>query len=196
MPRQKSPKQVTAKKKSGQETRTRILHAAILRFSQNSYDDTTLRDIAEDVGVDVAFVHRSFGSKEELFTEVIRTAFEPQNLFTGPAANLADRLTARLLEPSLDKALHLIDPLDVIVRSLLSPKAIPIIRESIAQDAVAPLAENLGNPSKQRAALIIACLAGISIFRHVLRTEALLEASDDDLAPLIKRMIGEVCGGQ
>lgn len=40
-------------------TRERILKAAILRFSAHSYDNTGLRDIAADVGVDMAYVHRS-----------------------------------------------------------------------------------------------------------------------------------------
>lgn len=43
----------------------RILKAAIRRFARHSYEDTGLRDIANDADVDVAYVHRSFGSKDE-----------------------------------------------------------------------------------------------------------------------------------
>ncbi len=55
-------------------TRDRILKAAILRFSTHSYDHTGLRDIAADVGVDMAYVHRSFGSKEKLFYEAVKAS--------------------------------------------------------------------------------------------------------------------------
>jgi AcrR family transcriptional regulator len=44
-------------------TRDRILNAAMERFSRTSYEQTGLRDIAADVGVDVAYVHRCFARK-------------------------------------------------------------------------------------------------------------------------------------
>jgi len=47
-----------------QSTVDRILAAAVKRFATNSYEATGLRDIASDAGVDVAYVHRRFGSKE------------------------------------------------------------------------------------------------------------------------------------
>ena len=53
-------------------TRHSILVAATRRFLQDSYECVGLRDIAGDVGVDVALVSRYFGSKEELFREVLR----------------------------------------------------------------------------------------------------------------------------
>ncbi|MFD2029187.1 TetR/AcrR family transcriptional regulator [Ancylobacter dichloromethanicus] len=48
-------------------TRQTILTAAAKRFASASYDEVSLRDISADVDVDVAYVHRSFGSKENLF---------------------------------------------------------------------------------------------------------------------------------
>ncbi len=51
-----------------------ILEAATVRFAHYSYEDTRLRDIAADVDVDVAFVHRSFGSKAQLFSEAVNAA--------------------------------------------------------------------------------------------------------------------------
>lgn len=115
----------------GQDTRRRILEAAMLRFAQHTYEETKLRDIAADVGVDVALVHRSFGSKEKLFAEVVNIAVQPQRLFAGERNELTARLTARIMEPSLDQALRVIDPLDIFVRNLLSPEAIPLLREAL-----------------------------------------------------------------
>ncbi|WP_149537894.1 TetR/AcrR family transcriptional regulator [Siccirubricoccus phaeus] len=178
----------------GQETRRRILEAAMLRFAQRSYEETTLRDIAADVGVDVALVHRSFGSKERLFEEVVNIAFQPQQLFTADRSELTARLTARVLRPSLDQALHVLDPLDILIRNLLSREAIPLLREAIARDVVVPLGSKLDDPAPQRAALLAACLAGISIFRNVLMAEPLLEDADAHLESLISDIISTIAG--
>jgi len=177
-------------------TRDRILEAAILRFAQYSYEETRLRDIADDVGIDAALVHRSFGSKERLFAEVVDAAFQPQHLFSTNRAALTGRLTARALEPSLDQATRLVDPLDIIIRSLLSPEAIPILRAAFMRDIVGPLAPRLDDPSRQRAALLAAFLAGIGIFRNVLRVKPLLDAADEELEPLIAGIIRTIIGEQ
>jgi AcrR family transcriptional regulator len=42
---------------------------APVRFTRTSYEQTGLRDIAADVGIDVAYVHRCFGSKKRLFAK-------------------------------------------------------------------------------------------------------------------------------
>jgi len=65
------------------DTRERILEAAIRQFSRRSYEQTGLRDIATDVGVDVAYVHRCFGSKENLFAEALRAAIGADHIFSS-----------------------------------------------------------------------------------------------------------------
>lgn len=175
-------------------TQSRILEAAILRFAQHSYEDTKLRDIARDAGVDVALVHRSFGSKERLFAEVVHAAFESRRLFSADRQHLSARLTARVLEPSLDLALRLVDPLDILIRNLLSREAIPLLRASLAKDVIEPLVPRVDDPSPQRAPLLAAWLAGIGILRDVLRAEALLAEFDSDLAPLVASVIDVIIG--
>ncbi|HVJ34862.1 MAG TPA: TetR/AcrR family transcriptional regulator [Terriglobia bacterium] len=175
-------------------TRDRILQAAILRFAHHSYEDAKLRDIAADVGVDVAYVHRSFGSKEQLFSEVVSAAFEPRHLITVEDGDIATKLTKRLFEPSLDQRLRLIDPLDILIRSLLSPEAIPLIRSSLMNDVIEPL-ENQGDVAGQvQAVAMTACLVGASIFRNVLRVEAMLEEPGGELEALLKDIIDVAMG--
>lgn len=165
-----------------------------MRFAHYSYEDTKLRDIAADVGVDVAFVHRSFGSKAQLFSEAVNAAFQPGQVLQAEGKALSAALAARVLEPSLDKTLSLVDPLDIVIRSLLSPEAIPIIREALAKEFVEPLAAKLGSAeacpeTRRRAALAAACLAGISIFRNVLRDHSLVEEGAPELAEAIRRIL-------
>lgn len=181
---------------SKQDTRSRILEAALLRFAQCSYEETRLRDIAADVGVDVALVHRTFGSKERLFEEVVTAACQARQLFSTERKELSARLTARLLEPSLDRVIRVVDPLDIFVRNLLSPEAIPILRAALARDVVEPLVPQLGDPAPQRAVLLAALLTGIGIFRHVLHVEPLLEEFDRDTEPLITRVMDVLIGDE
>lgn len=56
-------------KTSGRE---RILYEAAELFLSNGYGDTSLRDIAAAVGIQPASIYHHFGSKEELFTEILR----------------------------------------------------------------------------------------------------------------------------
>lgn len=87
----------TATQTHGAErTRERILKAAILRFSTHSYEATGLRDLAADVGVDVAYVHRCFGSKEKLFREALKASMKPERLF-GEEGDMATFLAREMM---------------------------------------------------------------------------------------------------
>src|SRR5919107_2606356 len=63
---------MTRRQKNAAATRETLLLSARRRFLEESYDNVGLRDIARDASVDVALVGRYFGSKEELFREVLR----------------------------------------------------------------------------------------------------------------------------
>lgn len=176
----------------GSATRARILHAAMLRFAQYPYEEARLRDIAADAGVDVAHVHRSFGSKALLFQQVLSSAFQARRMLEEDDGPVAEHMVERVLEPSLDREMRLIDPLDIVIRSLLSREAIPIIREALLLELVEPLSRRLVVPAPQRAALLAACLGGISLFRNVLRVDPLQD--DDTLRPLVHGIITAALG--
>lgn len=69
-------------------TRERILEVALDLFSENGYDQTSLREIAEQLGVTKAAIYYHFASKEEIFMalhlrlhEIIRGS---ETLIDGP----------------------------------------------------------------------------------------------------------------
>jgi len=188
------PQKLKVRDQTPTTTRDRILQAALVRFAQHSYDETKLRDIADVSGVDVAYVHRCFGSKEQLFSEVVNAAFEPRRLITAEDGDITTKLTRRLFEPSLDQALRLVDPLDILIRSLLSPEAIPLIRSALMDDVIEPLGKQIARPTEQRAALAIACLTGFGIFRHVLQMEAMLDEPGGQLEKLFRDIIDVAMG--
>ena len=55
----------------GRERRAKILEGAIALFAQEGYGDTSLRDIAERVGVSKSTLLHYYGSKEELLSAVL-----------------------------------------------------------------------------------------------------------------------------
>lgn len=81
-------------------TRDRILSAAIVQFSRRSYEEVGLRDIAAVAGVDVAYVHRSFGSKEQLFAEAVRRATAVDRVVSTAGSDLPRSLARQILLPA------------------------------------------------------------------------------------------------
>jgi len=57
-------------------TRERLIAAASGLFAERGFRATTARDIAERAGVNLAAGHYHYGSKKELYLEVLRAQFE------------------------------------------------------------------------------------------------------------------------
>lgn len=172
-------------------TRDRILSAAIERFSRRSYEQTVLRDIAADVGVDVAYVHRCFGSKERLFGEALKASVNFAERLSGPADFIACSLTNHALSERARNG----RAVDIVVRSFASPEAVPIIREFVLKGVVRPLSEKLDQPNTTRIALTFAILTGVAIFRNVLRVGPMLEPQGGALEGLVAGAIQGVIRG-
>ena len=56
-------------------TKARVLRAATELFAERGFHGTTVRDIAERAGANVAAGHYHFGSKRDLYVEVLRATF-------------------------------------------------------------------------------------------------------------------------
>jgi len=168
-------------------TRERILKAAILRFSTHSYDQTGLRDIAADVRVDMAYVHRCFGSKEKLFREAVKAMIRPEVWLGGEARDLHVTLAQDVLA---EKGANEIRPFDILARSFSSPEASRVFRELIDDGFVKPFASKCPLMSEQRASMVAAFLGGVSILRHVIGTPALQSGGNDrELTALVSQVI-------
>ena len=168
-------------------TRERILKAAILRFSAHSYEEIGLRDIATDVGVDMAYVHRSFGSKEKLFREAVKTMIRPEVWLVGEASELHITMAEDVLA---EKGVNEIRPFDILARSFSSPEASRVFRELIHEGFVKPFASKCPLVSEERASIISALLAGVSILRDVIGVPALKNSGNDrELTVLISQVV-------
>lgn len=181
------PKQRKTRSRQPVATRERILNAAVERFARTSYEQTGLRDIAADAGVDVAYVHRSFGSKERLFAEAVRAAVQPLDIVSD-----AKDIGASLAKQVLAKSATNPRGLDIIIRSFSSPEAAPVVREFMLNTFVDPLGAKLDRPADTRATLIGSFLIGIAILRDVLHSPGLTEVDLGGLKHLITRAIDEL----
>lgn len=54
-----------------QETRQRIIHAAIDLFAENGYKETNMRSIAQNANIKAASIYNHFSSKGEIFTCIL-----------------------------------------------------------------------------------------------------------------------------
>lgn len=176
---------------AGETTRERILRAAVRKFSTQSYQATGLREIAADAGVDVAWVHRSFGSKERLFVESVKSTLDRQIRVATGDRSPVDAMIEDVLRPREEGE---VKPVDIIIRSVSSPEVSRVLKELATTGFVRPLAEMSPHRSELRAALVLALLAGVGIMRNVIGITALLEAETAEISSLIGRAIGAIDG--
>lgn len=89
-----------AKRKDGIERKAQLLEAATKVFAEKGFRDTTISDICEAAKSNVASVNYYFGSKEDLYAEVWKTAHQktlkryPLDNGTGPDASSKECLRA------------------------------------------------------------------------------------------------------
>lgn len=174
-----------ARTRNAAATRQAILDAARHRFAREGYDGASLREIAADAGVDAALVSRYFGSKEELFVEVLNCAPDATELFQGEKGDFGERVVAKLLDdPKKEDGF---DHLLIMLRSASSPAAAEPLRRSMRTRFHDPFSAWLGGPNADvRARLAGNVIMGVAISQAI--------APDHDLdaegqADLRKRLV-------
>jgi AcrR family transcriptional regulator len=172
---------VARRRKDALTTRAEMLAAARRRFLMESYENVGLRDIARDVGVDVALVSRYFGSKEDLFREVLSHGSEEKFKTDVRPDELADYFTG-LFEEETNREqdqVH-IDRLIMILRSASSPQAAAIGHDMIHRDVLDPIAAILGGgeDAENRAGMAVLVLLGGLV------TKSIMCAHDDCDEPM------------
>jgi AcrR family transcriptional regulator len=170
-------------------TRQGILAAAAERFASASYDDVSLRDLAAAVGVDVAYVHRSFGSKEQLFREVLEAQHVDAEFLQVETQELAASLARGLFKRPYPKGPYEPDPLLIFVHSLTSPTAGRHVGERMLSEFIEPIRQKIDDPKPFRASMIMSLLIGFSILRHLLQLSAVTDLDPTQAEVLIANTI-------
>jgi AcrR family transcriptional regulator len=93
------------------ETKEQIITVAERLFAENGFAGTTLRNVVNEAGVNLAAVHYHFGSKEELFRAVVARFARPvvaqelrllSELKAGTELPSVEEILTAILQPSLE----------------------------------------------------------------------------------------------
>ena len=183
----------TGRRPGAPETREVILAAARRAFGDRGYEATSLRSIADRVHVDPALLVHYFGSKEGLFLAALEVTVGPSALFSGLSA-LDVREAAELIVGRYLTVLDQEETRDVVlalVRSAVSSeRAATMLREFLVGEMLACLSTLIDKPDgRLRASLVVAQLIGIAVLRHVVKLDAVVRASSDELVSLVAPVI-------
>ena len=156
------------KSRNAAATREAILAAARNHFLQDGYDNTGLRAIAGDAGIDAALISRYFGSKKQLFAEVLEsTRDESINSFIGEKSTCGRRIADKILGPSSTTANKMVF-IGLVTNSNRSPEASSLVHKHIEKYFMTPFAEWLGGPdAKDTAWLMASMLMGVVIMNTI-----------------------------
>lgn len=149
-------------------TRDAILEAARHHFLYEGYDRAGLRSIAADAGIDPALICRYFGSKKQLFAEVLEsTSDNPMEIFGGDIDSCGLRIADAMLAPGSKSEQHLTF-IQLVTRSSTSTEASRLVHEHIEKQFVKPVAQWLGGEhATQKAWMMASMLMGWVVLEQI-----------------------------
>ncbi len=159
-------------------TKEAIRAAAARLFPEHGYVGTSVRDIASAAGVDPALVIRHFGSKEELFLEIMQLDEDTQPLLDGPVEQLGEHFIGYVLSAGEQvRGVFL-----ALIRASESGGVAPRLRAMHDAAFVAPLLSRLDGPDAElRARLAAALVGGLLYSMWVVGDEQLLAADRSEI---------------
>ncbi|MPQ99562.1 TetR family transcriptional regulator [Modestobacter sp. I12A-02628] len=169
-----------------QRSEAAILAAARQQFADAGFERTTIRGVASAAGVDPALVMQHFGSKEALFAAATRMPDEP---VWGPGTSAADvpRLAIEEVLDRFEDEEGRDTALALARNCLTHPSATTAVRDDVMCDRISTMAGVIGGDDAElRAAVLNACLMGVTIARYLLELPPLASASREDVTRLLE----------
>ncbi|MFV2177684.1 TetR/AcrR family transcriptional regulator [Actinomadura sp. LOL_016] len=175
------------RKRDREATRRRILDAARDLFGRHGYGGVTIRMIAAEADANTALVHRYFGSKADLFAEVLAG----ESVLAGVIAGDPDELPRRLAEYFAHQIEH--RSTTSVSRLLDRSAGHPEVKQSLLrylEDAiVGPMVAQLDGPNpRARALLASTILMGGGPVRRLFGLNDLREAGPDEVTDRLTAM--------
>jgi AcrR family transcriptional regulator len=169
-------------------SRDAIAAAARRLFAERGYDRATLRAIAGEAGVDPALVVHFFGSKEQLFRDVMQLPEAVADALASLADGPRDEIGRRLAEIVVGGMENPVTRPIVLgrVRSASShPDAAELVRQTVTRD-IGRLTVSIGvDDPEARAVLIGAQMVGVAFARYVVGVEPIASLPADKLVDLL-----------
>jgi AcrR family transcriptional regulator len=178
----------TGRRPGSPQTREAIAAAARTLFAEHGYDRATIRKIAAAARVDPALVVHFFGSKEDLFAEVMALPTAVGDVMEQIAAGEREgvgRRLAQLLVGMLENPATRVIVLGRIRSASSHPDAANLVRETVARDLLR-LATALGTDNAElRATLVGSHLVGVAFARYIVHVEPLASVDAAGLVDLL-----------
>ncbi|MGO4678338.1 TetR/AcrR family transcriptional regulator [Microbacterium sp. 2MCAF23] len=178
-------------------SRGRIVAAAEHEFGENGYDGATIRAIAGRAEVDSALVHHYFGTKADLFAEVVGIPLRPDvdvpAIVQGPRDEVGERVVRYVLEAFERPEVRRRGV--TMIRVALGSKAMsPVLVGFLARELIGRITALLEVPDAAlRATLVASQMAGLIVTRYVVRLQPIADAPIDELVarigPTIQRYL-------
>src|SRR5262247_521754 len=109
-----------ARRTDDAETAARVLRAATELFAERGFHGTKVRDIAARAGANVAAGHYHFGSKRDLYVEVLRACFaEIRGMITRSGLQHTPAALARMSRAALEDLIE--KRIALMLTTLLGP---------------------------------------------------------------------------
>jgi AcrR family transcriptional regulator len=188
--------ELPVRRRDAAATRQAILDSARQAFARAGYEGAGVREIASGAGVTAMLVNRYFGSKEGLFSEVVADIMARPTILTQAnlqsAAPGTDMAAALVALTAADAAP--LEGFQIMLRSASSSRAAEIGRVQLEKRYQRVLAAALrGDSAPQRAALILALVAGVQVMRQMIGLDALAKANPKALiailGPVLQQLI-------
>jgi AcrR family transcriptional regulator len=179
------------------DTRDRILVAARNLFARNGFDNTPVRAIAAEAGVDAALVHHYFGTKTQLFAAAIAIPIDPMTVLAPlreiPVEDIGHALPSLLL-PIWDSELG--KGFIATLRTMLAGSDVGILRTFLQDVVTAEVGHRVDTPAgsgRIRVQFVASQLVGVVMARYILELEPFaslsVEQIVDTIAPNLQRYL-------
>ena len=162
-------------------TEERILDAATQVFFAAGYERATIRAVASAAGVDPGLVMHYYGSKQELFRQVIDAA--PVGEVSAAPGQAAEQILAALAERLANEPVASL----ALLRSMLTtPEAATAASAAIARYQAQIAAAIPADDAGLRAAIISAITLGVMVSRHLIKSDDLASADPAEVISLLR----------
>ena len=188
----------TGRRPGASETREQIATVARAQFAELGYERTTFRGIAAAAGVDPALVVHFYGSKQDLFRQVMALPATVSDAIVrigdGPRDQVGRRL-AELVIGALENPATRPIVLGRIRSASSHPDAAALVRETVTRDLARLAGAITEDQPETRAVLVGAHVVGIALARYVVLVEPLASLPPSEVvelaAPTFQRFLVE-----
>jgi AcrR family transcriptional regulator len=162
------------------QTRRTILGVARSVFAARGYEQTTIRAVAAQAGIDPSMVMRYFGSKAGLFAAASTMDLQPPDLRSAPADRRGELLVSHFVNRWEGNPTD--DTLVFLLRTAVTNDAVADQLQATFNELITkPVAALFEHDAERRGALIGTQLLGVALCRYVLHLEPLASLSAEDV---------------